>query len=228
MWDSIVAWGGLPTSKDFSLRACMKCHCYVVSFRAKTVQFCGSDSWHAGTVPVACVPIKHVGSNCSLRRSTYLEGFLVSSSHNVPSYVVPFRAKTAPLDVRIHSMLETVPILGPDKTCWIALLYAEEYRSRRISRFELVRSAKLRSYVVPFRAKTARFCCSDSWYAGNLARSLCPEKNLWDSIVVCGGVPTRRISDFELIRNAKLHCPVSSQNGAILLFGFMVCWKLCP
>jgi hypothetical protein len=34
---------------------------YVPPFRAETVRFCGSDSLHAGTVPIACVHMKLVG-----------------------------------------------------------------------------------------------------------------------------------------------------------------------
>jgi hypothetical protein len=67
---------------------------YVLPFRAKTMRFCGSDSWHAGTVPVACARMKLVGSHCSILRSTHLEGFFVSSSYEVAWYDAPFRAKT--------------------------------------------------------------------------------------------------------------------------------------
>jgi hypothetical protein len=33
----------------------------VLPFRAEMAQFCGSDSWHAGTVPVTTIRMKLVG-----------------------------------------------------------------------------------------------------------------------------------------------------------------------
>jgi hypothetical protein len=66
---------------------------YVLPFRAKTAQFCGSDSWRAGTMPVACAWMELVRRHCRMLRSTNIEGFLVPSSYEVKGYVLPFRAK---------------------------------------------------------------------------------------------------------------------------------------
>jgi hypothetical protein len=80
---------GFPVSSSYEVPS------YVVPFRAKTARFCGSDSWHAGTVLVASDRIKLVGKHCRMRRSSDLEGFHVSNSYELASYAVPFKAKTA-------------------------------------------------------------------------------------------------------------------------------------
>jgi hypothetical protein len=96
--------------KGFLVSSSLEVIGYILPFRAKTARFCGLDSWHAKTVPVACVLMKLVRYHCSTMRSTSLEGFLVLSSLELIGYVLGFHAKTARFCGSDYRHAETVPV----------------------------------------------------------------------------------------------------------------------